>query len=333
MPFDAFIGNSAIIARLRSKLMQERLPHGLIFSGPEGVGKRTCALMTAKALNCRGHDFCGTCPQCRKIDLGVHPDVTMIGLEDKASEIKIAQVRRLVESLDLRPLEGRNKVVIIDPADALNPAAANALLKSLEEPPDDSFLFLLTTNAHKLLPTLRSRCQTYHFTPLAMDELLKFADAGTDELVLRWSRGSVGRLRSLDAAALRRQRDAVLDFLETSVYASETDFQDVIHSSEDMASKQDFESNLEVLCVLLSDLLYLREGAPEKITNIDAEARLRKIADEVSAERLLRLGETIRTMEAGMKGYANLRLLTDVFALTANQAVAKILNDNAEKSR
>ena len=89
-----------------------------------------------------------------------------ISVEEDATQIKIAQVRQHPQMLDLQPLEGRNKVFIIDPADPLNPEAANALLKGLEEPPENSFFILITVNVHELLLTVRSRCQVYNFTPL-----------------------------------------------------------------------------------------------------------------------------------------------------------------------
>src|SRR5262245_29134389 len=128
MRFGDFIGNAKVIERLRGKLREGRFPHALIFSGPEGVGKRTCALMLAKALNCLesgADDFCDACSQCRKINAGVHPDVLMIGLEEDAAEIKIPQIRELLVTLGLRPLEGSHKIFIIDPADAMNLSSAN----------------------------------------------------------------------------------------------------------------------------------------------------------------------------------------------------------------
>src|SRR5262245_45514449 len=108
MPFSAFIGNRRVIERLRTKLREDRFPHGLIFSGPEGIGKRTCALMVAKALNCLNggpEDFCDACSQCHKIDAATHPDVIRIEVEDDASEIKIAQIRQALQMLDLKPFE------------------------------------------------------------------------------------------------------------------------------------------------------------------------------------------------------------------------------------
>src|SRR5215813_14708773 len=211
MQFDSFIGNQKIIERLRRKLREDRFPHGLIFSGPEGVGKHTCALMLAKALNCREAppgEFCNTCPSCRKIDSGTHPDVITIAVEEDATQIKIAQVRRLLTLLELQPLEGRNKVFIIDPADSLNLESANALLKGLEEPPENSFFMLITVNVHELLLTVRSRCQVYNFTPLTIAEVRQHGI--DDELTIRWSQGSIGRARAMDSSRLKSDRETML---------------------------------------------------------------------------------------------------------------------------
>jgi DNA polymerase III delta' subunit len=335
MPFDAFIGNSRVIERLRTKLRQDRFPHGLIFSGPEGIGKHTCALMVAKALNCTEKgpdDFCDICAQCHKINARTHPDVLQIGIDEDASEIKIAQIRQVLHMLDFQPLEGRNKVFIIDPANMMKPAAANALLKGLEEPPDHSVLILTSTNVHELMLTVRSRCQTYHFTPVAIEELRRMGDA--DELIIRWARGSVGLLRTLDADALKLQRDVILSFLETASGAGESEFRGLLAASGDFSrSKHEFGSHLVVLSVLLGDLLYLSENTPESVVNIDIRERLEALTKKMPPERLIGLSEFLRLMENSLKNYVNRQMLTDVLALTANDTVAKILNDNGMKSR
>src|SRR5436190_4863529 len=99
MKFESFAGNRKMLERLRRKLREGRFPHGLVFSGPEGVGKHTCAIMIAKALNCRNStspgEFCDVCSSCRKIGAGTHPDVMTITVEEDATQIKIAQVRQL----------------------------------------------------------------------------------------------------------------------------------------------------------------------------------------------------------------------------------------------
>jgi DNA polymerase-3 subunit delta' len=334
MRFNDFIGNAKIVERLRHRLREERFPHALIFSGPDGVGKRTCALMLAKALNCPEggpDDFCDACNTCRKIDAGIHPDVLMIGLEEDAAEIKIAQIRALLVTLGLRALEGRHKIFIIDPADALNLSSANALLKGLEEPPEDSHFILLSASPQSLPVTVRSRCQTYAFAPLTLEEMRRF---GGEELALRWSRGSIGTLKILDLPALRQRREDALDFLGTAVRAKDEQFRDLLAVSADIArSKNEFEPNLSMIAVLLEDLLYMQEGLNKRIVNVDLEPRLRKLAEEVSPPQFVRIAEFLRTIEVHLNTYGNRGMLTDVLALTSNAAIAKIANDNIGKSR
>jgi DNA polymerase-3 subunit delta' len=333
MGFDSFLGNRRNIERLRAKLKQDRFPQGLLFSGPDGIGKRTCALMVAKALNCTNSppgDFCGECSHCRKIETGLHPDVVLIGLEDDASEIKIAQIREATRMLTFRPLEGRNKVFIIDPANLLNPSSSNALLKGLEEPPGNSYFILLTNRLQALLPTVRSRCQSYIFTPLSLEELRQFGNPQdtVDELTLRWSRGSIGSFRTLDAAVLRTQRESILDFIEVAVLATEEEFRELLSMSKEIAgTKQDFGSNLELVGVLLADLLYLKEGYSEHIINRDVLRRLETLAAGISTKHLIRLIEFLAIMETSMKTNVNRPMLTEVLALTSNLALAKILDD------
>lgn len=340
MQFDAFIGNRKIIERLRRKLYEGRFPHGLIFSGPEGVGKHTCALMVAKALNCqaareaqaRQHaasintdDFCGECPACRKIDSGTHPDVITVTVEEDASQIKIAQIRQLLSTLELQPLEGRNKVFIIDSADLLNAEAANALLKGLEEPPENSYFILITVNVHELLVTVRSRSQVYNFTPLTLEDIRR--NGVTDELTVRWSQGSIGRARSLNLTELKSERTIVLDFLETVANAKEEHFQDLMAVSAELGrGKQEFDSRIAIMAVLIADLLYVKEGAEERVINVDIHDQLSKLASRQSAERLVQMGEFLRFIETSMKLHVNKQMLTDVLALTGNETASEIRN-------
>lgn len=323
MGFDSFIGNRKIIERLRRKLREGRFPHGVIFSGPEGVGKHTCALMVAKALNCLKAEagaFCDECSSCRKINSGVHPDVMTISVEEEATQIKIAQIRKVLDLLQLQPLEGRNKIFIIDPADLLNAEAANALLKGLEEPPENTFFILITVNVHELLLTVRSRSQVYNFTPLTLDEIRQHGV--TDELLVRWSQGSIGHARSLDIVRLKSEREIVLDFLETTILAGEEQFQDLLGVSAELGrAKQEFEGRLAILSVLIADVLYIKEGVPEKVVNIDIQDRLVKLAGRGTTEHLIRMSEFMRFIESSLKSNVNRQMLTDVLALTGNKIV------------
>ncbi len=197
------IGQEKALRILRGCVLKSRIPHALFFSGDEGIGKRLTAINFAKALNCQKTvmklesyevrestnkmpsysitpslhnsitfvDCCDKCPSCKKIDKGNHPDVFIIGPEGDGDQITVSSVRQLQESLSYKPFEGSWKVAIIDNADKLNKSAANAFLQTLEEPSLQSILILISSRPDVLLPTIRSRCQGIHFTPLPIDTM------------------------------------------------------------------------------------------------------------------------------------------------------------------
>src|SRR5262249_61999602 len=145
---------------------------------------------------------------------------------------KLEQILSVLNSFARPPLEAQNNFFLPDPADWLNAKAANALLKGLEEPPENTFFILIAINVHELPLTVRSRCQIYHFAPLTLAEMRQHGI--TDELVLRWSRGSIGRARSLDIDQVKRERQMVLKLLEDSVGAKEDNFQTLLGISAEL---------------------------------------------------------------------------------------------------
>src|SRR6266487_606693 len=138
-----FMGNERVVEGLRVAVEKGRLPHALLFVGPAGVGKTRLALELAKALNCEGEDSpCGACVHCRQIASGSHPDVVLLERGEGKDSIAIGQVRELRQEATLRPFQGRRKVYVIAGAEALTAQAADALLKTLEEPPPELVLVL-----------------------------------------------------------------------------------------------------------------------------------------------------------------------------------------------
>jgi DNA polymerase-3 subunit delta' len=188
MPFRDVIGHRRLVALLARAVHRESLPPSLILSGPGGIGKRLVAFATAQALNCTAPlgappslggdeagpplevDACGRCAACRRIARGVHPDVLLVEPGNSGS-IKIDQVRDIIDRAAYRPFEGRRRAVIVDEADALVPAAQNALLKTLEEPPSSSVFMLVTSRPDMLLATVRSRCPRLRFRPLGAGDV------------------------------------------------------------------------------------------------------------------------------------------------------------------
>ena len=162
MTFDQILGHDRQKGILRRALANGRLAHAYLFSGPDGIGKRLMALALARAIVCHEQRGCGHCQACRKIDHQNHPDLHI--LEPDGSSIKIEQIRAFQRELNLKPLESPRKICLIEQADAMTVGAANALLKTLEEPRGDTLLMLLSSQPNRLLETIRSRCQPLPFT-------------------------------------------------------------------------------------------------------------------------------------------------------------------------
>ena len=176
---------------------QQRIPQALIFSGHAGLGKEALAIAFAHSLLCFKpcqNSACGFCHACDLLEAGNHPDLLFLQPEELGKQIGIDPVRRLISRLALKPQYERQRLVIIQPADAMNTAAANAFLKCLEEPTERTSFILLTTHANRLPATIRSRCQHLHFLPpesaLAINWLKQQGVKQAPELMLAMAQGS-----------------------------------------------------------------------------------------------------------------------------------------------
>ena len=232
MNFPSIIGHDRPVSILKRAIQNDAVAHAYLFSGEQGIGKRLTALAFAAALNCQAAGpagGCGVCSSCRMSAAGTHPDVRIVMPEShdeqllatlnskeaaKASdEIKIDQIRRAQDSISLRPSEGQKKVLIVDSAESMNDAAQNAFLKTLEEPPGDSLIILISAMPQSLLPTIRSRCQELKFQPLprpVLADVLKEKrglDAGDAWFAAALSRGSLGRALDMDVQKERTDRE------------------------------------------------------------------------------------------------------------------------------
>lgn len=202
--------HGAVWERLRSHLVADSLPHALLIAGLPGLGKRRLADALAAALLCdaRADDgsACGSCRSCRLVEQRVHPDLFLVEPEADARQLKVDQVRTLIEQVSLKSQYGGYRIGLIDPADRMNTAAANALLKTLEEPPQGVVLLLTASRPSQLPATIRSRCQRLDLVPPPEDEARQWLRAhvapGAEEL-LGLALGAP--LRAVDLASARVQ--------------------------------------------------------------------------------------------------------------------------------
>ena len=179
--FEEVVGQRHVTETLKNAVATNRVPHALLFAGPRGVGKTTTARIMAKALNCITGPTptpCGTCPACEEIAAGRSMDCIEV---DAASNTQVEKMRDLLETVQYAPTHGRHKIYIIDEAHMLSASSFNALLRTLEEPPPRVVFILATTEPHKILATIHSRCQRHDFRLLGAaeigDHLRKIAEA------------------------------------------------------------------------------------------------------------------------------------------------------------
>lgn len=220
MPWGPVRGHDRAVAELQASLAAGRFPHALMLVGPDGVGKRLFARRLAAALLCQrrteaGLDPCGACPSCQQVGAGTHPDVLTLVKPEERHELPIDAVRRLCLDLGYKPMHGTRRVAIVEDADDLSEEAANAFLKTLEEPPPGAVLILLGTSAERQLETVRSRCRVVRLDTLPTADvaaILVESGAVTDPAEARrlaeQSEGSPGRAVGLadpDLATFRRE--------------------------------------------------------------------------------------------------------------------------------
>jgi DNA polymerase III subunit delta' len=283
-------------ARLMQARAADRLPHALLIAGPRGLGKRRLAELLARTLLCTSPNArglpCGQCPDCRLTAVGSHPDLLRVAPdpESKSGEITIDAIRTLGEQAVLTSLRGTRKLVLIDPADRMNTAAANALLKTLEEPAGDTLLCLIAEQPGRLPATIRSRCQRLEVAIPATAEALAW-------LTPRLGTGAAARLRLAAGAPLRALHEldqATLESRETlllSLLGIATGERDPVAEAAAW-NTVGVRLSLDCLCVFLCDLLRLVvTPRPPYLVDPDLGSRFGDVArrlDPAPAHRLLR---------------------------------------------
>ena len=201
----AIKGQKQAVGILTGFLESGRAPHALLFSGPEGVGKRFAAGLFARAVFCRSEGAvpCFSCEACGKIERGAFPDLISIGIAEDKTRILIEQIQEIERIVAYHPFSGDRRVIIIDPADLMTENASAAILKTLEEPPAGTHFILVTDRAFSLPPTILSRCQKVRFSPLARSVIAEILGGGDEaQEAAESARGSLSRARSLVSGGL-----------------------------------------------------------------------------------------------------------------------------------
>jgi DNA polymerase III subunit delta' len=332
MAFPAITGHKPLLTLLARATARGSLPPSLIFSGPDGVGKRMAAVALAQALNCErpipwpdeaGVSGCGECAACRRIARGVHADVLFVEPGDSGS-IGVDLVREAIDRTAYRPFEGRKRVVIVDEADALLPPAQNALLKTLEEPPAASVFVLVTARPDLLLATVRSRCQQLRFGPLAPSEvaevLMREHDVPSAEAhaAAAGSDGSIGRALAGGSDEVVDDREAAARLLQAA--ATSADPRRRLEGAKVLAGgasdRDDLARRLRAVSSLLRDLAVLLSRADERaLANADLKPQLQSLLRSFDGDRALRAFSAVDRALSALDRNASPKIVADWVAL------------------
>jgi DNA polymerase-3 subunit delta' len=362
LSFSEFLGNPRIVTALRGMLASQRVPHAMLFSGPRGVGKFTLARMFARAANCERlpDDFCGECEPCRKIGqladlkalieqglalrgerpdaatvervpllLETYPDVWAIvpdpvRLKDPVARpmLHMGQLRAVQRAAYFKP-QGRRRVFLIDGAETMRWDLSNIFLKVLEEPPESATLILMAPNPFQLLPTIRSRCLQFSFTPLGIGEVEEILRERTDlkpeerKLAAQYAEGCPGAAIGLDLEATGKLHRDALTILERSVELRGVS--DLFAATAALAKSQEiaFENVLEVFYSLLTDLLDLSSSSTKKVLRNPALQReLETLSRKIDVAWITKAVEGFDVLHARTRRNINRSLGLDAVAIS-----------------
>ena len=333
MPFHDIIGHQTTIAALQTAVMRQRLAHAYLFHGEAAIGKRATALCLAQALNCErasageALDACGACRSCHQIASRTHPDFFVIEPDSELAtpQIKIEQVREIEQQIMYRPLIGERKICLIDDADRMTIGAANALLKTLEEPPAHSLFILISSRPAALPVTIRSRCQAVRFATPARTQVeaavilkreLPPADA---RLLAVISEGRIGEALSSDAKDIRARQQELLDLVRPQSLQSITT---ILSAAEALAKTDRAPEILTWLTRWIRDIVIVQVGGDrEQLLHVDDLPSLESYARQARTDLLLDLLHDIEKTEQQATRHLNLHMALENILLRLREAL------------
>jgi len=307
--------------QLVQRVNEQRLPHAMLFCGIEGLGKFDVARKFAQSLLCQqpddNHMPCNQCRSCSQFEANTHPDYLFIEPDEEGKAIKVDQIRLLVDQFGLASHYGAYRVAIINPAESMNLAAANSLLKSLEEPPDNTVIILVSSQSASLPSTILSRCQRINFSSPSTDmavnwlnkhhsDLMKSEIDGQESALLAMANGAPLKAIKTADSELIQQREQMFELLLAIADGAESAL-----GANKQWLKAGITTPIQWVYSWISDLIKVKIHLQQAIVNHDKSADLQKLAQQVELSNLYSFLDSILDILKKQRAPLNTQMIMD----------------------
>lgn len=326
--FKNIIGHEQIIQHMSATLKSKKISHAYIFEGPNGSGKNMLATAFAKALECEAGygDSCGMCRSCHQMETGNQPDVKWL-THEKPMTISVDDVRQQLNAdMVIKPYSSKYKIYIVDEAEKMNEQAQNALLKTIEEPPEYGIIMLLTNNLEAMLPTILSRCITFHLKPVNQEKIVELLtkEYGVPDYNARisaaFSQGIVGK--AIQMASSEDFNDLQYQVRHIVKNVHDMDVYELVEKVKQMSAyKTDINDVIDMIMVWYRDVLILK--VTKDANTIVYKDEYRSLMEQAKRSSYEGLNEIINALEK-----AKARLAANVNFDIAMEMMLLVMKEN-----
>ena len=333
--FRDVVGHESIIGHFKSSIEQGKVAHAYLIHGEKGTGKKMLAGLFAKTLQCEagGTDPCGTCRSCIQCDSGNQPDIIWV-THEKPTVISVDDIREQVNNdIIIKPYSSRKKNYIIPEAELMNPQAQNALLKTIEEPPEYAIIMLLTNNLDKMLPTILSRCITLNLKPVGELDMMEYLSRmGIPQAKAKFCVGfAFGNLgKAVRLATSEEYNEIKHDCVQILKDINRMEIYDLIDAVKKMSKyKLDIYDYLDIMMMWYRDILMLKvSGSPDKLLFKEEYATLKQQANYISYEGIENVLKALDKVKVRLEANVNFDIAMELLLLT----IKENQNDRSNRS-
>ncbi|MBE5924535.1 MAG: DNA polymerase III subunit delta [Lachnospiraceae bacterium] len=322
--YSDIIGHEDIVKHFKNSIELGKVSHAYILNGEKGAGKRTLAAVVAKSLQCEEGepDPCGKCHSCIQADSNNQPDIIWVKHE-KPNLISVDEIReQIVNDVDLKPYSSRYKIYIVPDAQLMNPQAQNALLKTLEEPPEYAIILLLANSIGKFLPTVLSRCTILNFKPVEPLHVVEYltnnlsVDQSKARFCAEFAQGNLGK--AIRLAISPEYNELLEDSVRLLKRLQDMDMEDIIAAVKNLGKyKLDVTDYMDIMMVWFRDILMVKiSNSPNKLLFKDEYSVLKKQASMMSYEGVEEVIRSLNKVKIRLEANVNFDIAMELLLLT-----------------